>query len=630
MRRRAFPLLIVVSCATLAAGAGCLSGSSGKAVPPPDAAPRPPTVDIRADNNRDGVVNFDDQSDDLGEDTWDATHGAVFLANLDDDSKSCATKDASGRPLPDGDLSRCRDSADEIVNGDDDVKDLAPLRIKAWPDAPDDATVEIQLPAPGSFYVRLFRKTAQGQWVKLGPPVTPLGLEDLRAGVELGLEGLDITRDRAQWDGTVDVGVRVTAPGGYDGSGPIDQSDFVRLRVSPVMLYHHVSPVEVAYVSKIAGLSSSLAFAAAIRSVATAAAGAPVTQDIAEDDQWTEDFFETGYAAMPGPGGGQHVMQVNFRSANLFRGDNPQPEPRLAGRVVFNAFRGPDVGAIQQFDVVAQTDLARRRQMDTLNSTGNLETIPPYSHNGASFPLGRILFGSTERFFPDKTFTRMLEAQAVQGPPLLLDTAWLLVAHIDETLSFVKADTPRGWILLANDARLAKKMLEDEMARGNGDVKMFIGKRWFDSSAMTFPPAERTIAQVLNDATVMGESGRAAAQVDAQVALLKRETGLTDEEIVPVPFLHQATFGRSTAYQPGTVNVFVLNDKEIVAPEPHGPVIGGRDIMKAQLEDVLRPRGITVHWVEDWDLFHRLLGEIHCGTNARRKVPDARWWEVGR
>jgi protein-arginine deiminase len=41
--------------------------------------------------------------------------------------------------------------------------------------------------------------------------------------------------------------------------------------------------------------------------------------------------------------------------------------------------------------------------------------------------------------------------------------------------------------------------------------------------------------------------------------------------------------------------------------------------------------GITVHYIENWDLYHRLLGEVHCGTNALRAVPSGtKWWEAGR
>src|SRR5688500_7546603 len=57
-----------------------------------DAAP-PPTLadwaDLRADVNRDGRVTLEGDEDDAHEDAWGPAGGAVFLANLDDDSERC-------------------------------------------------------------------------------------------------------------------------------------------------------------------------------------------------------------------------------------------------------------------------------------------------------------------------------------------------------------------------------------------------------------------------------------------------------------------------------------------------------------------------------------------------------------
>jgi protein-arginine deiminase len=51
---------------------------------------------------------------------------------------------------------------------------------------------------------------------------------------------------------------------------------------------------------------------------------------------------------------------------------------------------------------------------------------------------------------------------------------------------------------------------------------------------------------------------------------------------------------------------------------------------QVQLEDI----GVTVHWVDDWDMYHRRTGEIHCGTNVVRTPPEAApnysgpyWWD---
>jgi hypothetical protein len=38
----------------------------------------------------------------------------------------------------------------------------------------------------------------------------------------------------------------------------------------------------------------------------------------------------------------------------------------------------------------------------------------------------------------------------------------------------------------------------------------------------------------------------------------------------------------------------------------------------------LAPLDITVHFVEDWDTYHRQHGEVHCGTNSTRQIPQAK------
>ena len=88
--------------------------------------------------------------------------------------------------------------------------------------------------------------------------------------------------------------------------------------------------------------------------------------------------------------------------------------------------------------------------------------------------------------------------------------------------------------------------------------------------------------------------------------------------------------GISVAYQPGTVNGISVSPTVFGSPDPHGPVINGKDLFKANLEETLSAYGISVVWVEDWDLYHVLLGEVHCGSNASRAIPDVAWWGTGR
>jgi len=571
------------------------------------AAPRP-VADLRGDANRDGEVRFDDDADD-NDTTWSGAIGPVLLANIDDDGERCAAESSED----DIAIARCNDAEDEIVNGEDDARDLA--RLKTRPATqPADATGHIEItPAAARWGVRMFQKTGPGPTdFRTVTPDTVFSSDELTRGLELAIEAKDIVRDATLWDGFVDLRLTVRSSGGT-------ATDAVRMRVAPVLTYHHLLPVETVWMPDIRTLRHDRMHDDLEKACAAAGVPAPRTLDVR--DQWTQDYFEPAFMSMPGPGGTQHVIRVNYRSANISDPSRKGRPLRDAGKVVFQ-LRGKDVAGVQQFD------LAHDPGMDTLNSFGNWETVPPYEKDGVAFPFGRILRGSANHFFPDRTFARMMESQA-QQPPIDIDTSWLYVGHVDETVSFVKAPTPRGWMLLVNDARLAKVILEDASRLGSGDVPMFVGLRWLDERLGT-RPAEVTIDEVLADAEVMEASAEAAVEVDAQLEILKSETGLGDDEIIRVPFLHTLQKGKSVAYQPALVNGLYVSDTHFAAPDPHGPVIGGQDIFKVAFAEPLGRLGITVDWVEDWDAYHRIFGEVHCGTNATRQIPATRWWESGR
>lgn len=598
----------IPSVADQAAGGG---GAGGRPSAP---EPGPPIVDLRADVNRDGEVRLDDPGDDADEETWDRAHGAIFLANIDDDEDRCSTTTSAGKPVSDEALADCNDASDLVVNGADDEDDLAPLRIAAWPNAPDDATGRVTLTAADQKRARLFiRRNGALEHLPSDAPISAL---ELRAGVELALEGRDIIRDVARWNG--ELVLTFTVDGASRDGGPVTfGTDTVRLRLAPVISHHHLEPTVKAFVSN-SGDKTSKNFQKAL-AVAASAAGVPEgVEAIETDDIWTQDFFETAYMSRPAKGG-PHVVRVALRSANLY-GNTAALPLRSAGRVAFSAFRTKDFAGVQQFDPAADPD------MDSLNSTGNFETIPPYEHAGVAHRLGRILRGSVPSFHPDRSFAAMLDAQVVQAP-LLVDTSWLLVGHVDETMSFVKTATPRGWKLLVNDPTLARKMLEAARDQGHGEAPMFTGKHWPTNAGSR--PAEVTIQQVLDDVDVMATSAAVAISIDEQLAIVQAEVGLTEDEIIRVPFLHQSVDDLAVAYQPGMVNGIYLSDTHFAAPKPFGPVIDGEDIFERSLQGSLGKEGIEVTFLDDWSLYHVNDGEVHCGTNAIRQTSGAAaWWEA--
>lgn len=638
-----------------------------------------PSAQIFADSNRSGTIDFDDPGEAEDKTAWTSERGAIFLANIDDDGNRCSRRGS------DKALAECNDASDEVVNGAEDLKDLARVKTRPWADAPDDVVGRLSLNADARPHVRLFLNVGGEEtpesFVVFDPATDRVEAEAIRKGIEFAIEGKGVVTGRDPWDGFVDLTWTV-----LDTLYGTEASDSVRLRQAPLILRHHLDPAQIVYASD-TGEGGNDVFLDDLRDAVSAAGLETPLKTFDIWDQWTQDLFENGYMAMPGPSGLQ-VIQVYLRSANIdypesleplfaqvasMSGGPHEPPLREGGRVVYTDLRGPGVaglthyhpdGGLEPFDLsgINLSDAVhylygtgRNHQdypalgryldtiwaRDTLDSFGNTETIPPYELGDEKYPLGRIVRGGREGFAPDPDVSRLFAAQGMQDP-LYVDTSWLVVSHIDETISFLKSDDPRGWSLIANDPAMAREMLRAARDAGHGDLEMFVGKlqpvdpefcSWVRDE-LRCPPgvsATVTIAEVLDDPDLMAATARAAIEVDAQLEVLKQATGITREEIIFVPFLHEQTYGTSVAYQPGTVNGIAISDTLFGVPEPHGPQIDGKDIFKAQLEEAFAAIGVGVHYIENWDYYHVMLGEVHCGSNVRRAIDgETLWWEVNR
>jgi protein-arginine deiminase len=96
---------------------------------------------------------------------------------------------------------------------------------------------------------------------------------------------------------------------------------------------------------------------------------------------------------------------------------------------------------------------------------------------------------------------------------------------------------------------------------------------------------------------------------------------------VPVLFENYFGLGYCAAYTPNMVNLLTLRNYHLVIPMPFGPVDGGVDEFEYYMFDQLYWFGLTLNFIDDWECYHLWLGEVHCGTNARR-LPSTthRWW----
>ncbi|KAM3496956.1 hypothetical protein MY10362_009675 [Beauveria mimosiformis] len=756
--------------------------SESLVTPNQTAGSAPPTtnsfkVTILADSNRDGKVDIAGSTDLAGKETWTAESGALFLANIVDTDRRCSSqitgscadnladifflgttlpeqpvldpKIAESMPLFDFErqnwfdglsesekatynewkgksaeyekayekvrnvdqhISACHDSSDDILRNS---TYLAPLRTTPNPELSDSAIGSITVAdKTAASNVRLFQKTA-GQWTFISSNYT-FKAEDLKAGLELGIDGRDVRRPGG-WDGRVRVEFKV-----QDGEKVAKNS--VELRVAPVLTQHHGQPLKQLLTATGSGGNAQQRFIKELGDI-SGKAGLQTPVRVIEtsrcnkhNEMWAQDFFEPGYMSIPGSNGPVSI-HIMIRSAQDYRS---------AGRKVFQDLRSNTVGAVQHLAGGFTTD-----------STGNLETVPPYKNNGKSYPAGRAVMGSAGKrpFMMD-----FLDAQETQAP-IELDTSWLAVQHTDEFMQFLPVESERGWVMMVNDPLAGLEILQKAQQDGHGS-----------EPAVSRPksPTDRdewrvtnTIDELLNVTNFASFQKSCADKIEENVNIIKRETGITNAEIIRMPSLFQVSWNEDWAWQyaedepkpltnetedkpkpltdeklqsifgeiwpstngdqrrqihdtvhsqttkrageqqeqqpakdsekqgsvgwhdileagtppqelknyqpanetarnlegrqaqgsgpaislyPATINSVVLDNKQILAPNPWGPVIEGRDVLAAGVDAAYKKANYTVLYMDDWFTHHKKVGDVHCGSNAIRELTGVKWW----
>ncbi|XP_040389365.1 protein-arginine deiminase type-2-like isoform X2 [Cygnus olor] len=202
--------------------------------------------------------------------------------------------------------------------------------------------------------------------------------------------------------------------------------------------------------------------------------------------------------------------------------------------------------------------------VSSLDSFGNLEVSPPVTAAGKEFPLGRILIGSS---FPTPAGRRMTR---------------------------VVRD-----FLFAQQVQAPVELYSDWLATGH--VNEFV----------TFVPSPDT-----------------KRCIDWNRDILKKELGLTEEDIIDLPALFKLDKqGKAMPYFPNMVPMLILT-KDLGIPKPFGPVVGGECCLEHHVRSLLEPLGLRCHFLEDVASYHGRLGEVRCGTNVQRRPFAFCWWHV--
>ncbi|EGX88147.1 putative protein-arginine deiminase [Cordyceps militaris CM01] len=588
-------------------------------------------VTILADTNRDGKIDTTGKSDYTGKNTWTESSGALFLANIGDSNRRCSsliTTDENDKTNPDYNL--CNDASGDVQRN---PKYLAPVLTLPSPELSDTATGSIVVDKVAASKVRVFLKDG-ADWAYVASNYT-FTAGQLRKGLDLGVDAREVRT--TAWDGKATLQFSVKDKGA-------EATDSVALRVAPVLTHHHVQPAEQVLVSmyQSSRLSPDKLQEKFVQDLTKLSLQAGVKQPfvtVNSSDHWTQDFFEPGYTTIPGPEG-PVVLRIMIASA--------QNESRriVSHRWLFREMRSDTVGAVQH-----------RTYGTTTDSTGNLETVPPYTLNGKSYPAGRAIMGS--HFGKKPEMVKFLKAQEVQAP-VGIDTTWLMVGHTDEFMQFLPANNKRGWVMMVDDPLAGLEILQQAQKQGHGKVRAISRPKMPSDGSYCVPT--NSIDDFLNLANFTEVQKYCDKNIKANIDILKNETGLTDSEIIrAVPAAGAANEGiyaqgyrqrpyvnvleaggggkgpdglarrqaddtwQVAALYPGCINGVVLSNTQYAAPNPWGPVVDGKDILASAVNAAYAKANFTVHYMDDFFTHHVESGEVHCGSNVIRGT-TAKWW----
>ncbi|XP_070260298.1 protein-arginine deiminase type-1 [Myotis yumanensis] len=524
--------------------------------------------------------------------TWcwgPAGHGAILLVNCD--------RDGFG--------SRGLDLEDSQLTSLEDLKDMSPMVLTC--DGPDklfdNHKLVLNVPFSDSKRVGVFcaRGGSSLSHYKqvLGPQHLSYKVERQPGEQKINFYVEGLTFPNADFSGLVSLSVSLVEMGTLP-EVPIF-TDTVVFRMAPWIMTPNTQPPLELYVCSVRDAhGSNEKFLEDMSDLVSKANCKLIICPWVENrnDRWIQDELEFGYVEAP-----HKSFPVVFDS----------PRDRGLKEFSYNRILGPDFGYVTQEIPFAGAS--------GLDSFGNLDVSPPVTVRGKEYPLGRILIGSN---FPKTHGRRMakvlcdfLKAQQVQAP-VELYSDWLSVGHVDEFLTFVPTSDQKGFRLLLASPRACLKLFREKKMEGYGKAVQFDGLE---------EKVKRSINELLADRSLQSDSLHVQKCIDWNREVLKRELGLTERDIVDIPQLFYLRGPYAEAFFPDMVNMVVLG-KYLGIPKPYGPIINGRCCLEEKVRSLLEPLGLHCIFIDDYLSYHKLLGEIHCGTNVRRQPFSFKWWHM--
>jgi hypothetical protein len=79
----------------------------------------------------------------------------------------------------------------------------------------------------------------------------------------------------------------------------------------------------------------------------------------------------------------------------------------------------------------------------------------------------------------------------------------------------------------------------------------------------------------------------------------------------------------AVAYAPGLANFQLIAGNFYFARQFGARNAAGQDIFESAVKAAIA----SAQFVDDWNLYHRRDGEVHCGSLVKRQVWNKNWWD---
>ncbi len=587
-------------------------------------------VDVDVDSDLSGAVDETADEDAVEEDL----PGAVLFVNIDDDNEDSNLDCDSGEV--------CAEENDLSLGL------VGPGEAGTFPEG-----AELVLTLEGDAeYVRILIDGVPTLGKVDGDTVTETTLTDLDGGFEIEADGNDFYFN-------VTLRASVYAAGGDE----VMAEDAVVLGTPPFMMFNHLDEARHLYVMSGGNTLMRQGIKAAIgEENVTEASVYQYGWDV-----WIQDEIEFGYQQTPvGP------MDLVLDSVRTTGSQWLDAFPE-------NVLLGPDFGHVTE---------RGSGWANSVDSFGNLECAPPYTVDGTEYPFGRIYYGGRASGPGSRQIVEglrdFLDHQMVQSP-LEIDSCWLAVGHVDEFMLFLPDPTSdKGFKLGYTDWQLAREILEGldpnmELPRFTNDHGFATVGEILDSTLPDYndeldveymqPILEELKTEFgLTDEDVVLIPGVWERTNWGGLAMIPGMTNLAvynEHLLIADPFFrtHDEDVDGSGSLDAGEdingngwmdtdedangnreldagedINLNGVLDTEEDANEnwilDEGEDLNGNGLLNTYRDPFIlymhenMPESLELHFLDNWETYHLMWGEVHCGTNILRTPSALNWWEV--